>query len=334
MNAVQNIVSAIRDTQAELSRAEKSLALHGEDFGVELAMESLQSRLEELQQEFVAATAADEMDVCSYRLVADATGRYPLAAVGRTFEKFQWFFTVLYDVIKRNEPRRRAKVAPESLHESSFDFGYAFSGSLGFVFTLPNERMLLGQSLHDMAIDALAKFPAAESTDEISVLAKRYGAAPVRLAYQWAQAHVEAGLDVDLEWKRGEEVRQHMRAEVGVLRRLTDLIASTSEVDRYNLQYYGKLVGIDTQSRTFHLVVDGKQDIRGSLHESFEHPQPLTVDTYYTAYLDVEVQVHYATGSEDRRNVLRALSAKLDVTTRGEGGPASDSSEGDADLPV
>lgn len=334
MNAVQSILTAIRDTQAELSRAEKSLGQHGSDFGVELAVESLQARLEELHEEFVAATSADEMDVCSYRLQADASGRYPLAAVGRTFEKFQWLFTVLYDAIKRNEPRRRAKVAPESLHESSFDFGYAFSGSLGFVFTLPNDRMLLGQSLHDMAIDALIKFPEARSTEQISALAKKYGVAPVRLAYQWAQAHVEAGLDVDLEWKRGNDVRQRMYAEVGVLRRLTELIASTSDVERYSTKLYGKLVGIDTQSRTFHLVVADKKDYRGSLHETFVKPDPFTIDTYYTAQFDVEVRVQYATGAEDRHNILRALNIDLDVTPDGEGGVPRDGTDFDEDLPV
>jgi hypothetical protein len=313
MSALTQLAEMIRDTQAELARAEQAIAQRGElSFGLELAVESLEHRLEDLQGQFQDATAAEEIDVCSYRLVS-APGRYPVASVGRTFVAFQSLFSVLYDSIKRGQPRRRAKIAPESEQESTFDFGYAYAGSLGFVFTLPNERLLLGESLLDTAMSKLMEFPRANSTEEVSALAKMYGAAPVRLAYQWALAHVDAGLSIDLEWRRQNEVRLHMLAQVPELKRLTDLIASASDFDRETVKVYGQLVGMDIVGRTFRLVVGPREEIRGSLHESFKTPEPCIIGQYYTAAIDVQTRVRYATEAEEKDHYLLSLTPGLAI---------------------
>ena len=72
------------------------------------------------------------------------------------------------------------------------DFAYSYSGSLGFVFSVPNDRMLVGESLFDMAMGAFMDLPRVESSESVSIFAKKYGTAPVRLAFQWAQAHLGA----------------------------------------------------------------------------------------------------------------------------------------------
>lgn len=313
MSELVNLIELIRDTQAEIARAENAVAKNGLDLGLELAIDSLERRLLELEQQFAQATAVEEIDVCSYRLMS-GPGRYPVAALGRTFVTFQNLFSVLYDVIKRNQPRKRANLPPESTFESAFDFGYAYSGSLGFVFTLPNERMLLGESLLDMAMGTLMQFPQATSTEQISELAHKYGAAPVRLAYQWARAHVDAGMSVDVQWRRQNEVRLQMLTQVPDLQRLTDLIASTSDIERDNITVYGQLVGIDTAARTFHLIVDQRTDIRGSLHATFKRPEPCLIDHYYTAKIEVETRVHYATETEDKNYFLMSLTEGLVIT--------------------
>lgn len=314
MSALVNLIDLIRDTQAEIARTEKVVVQRGDlSFGMELAIESLEHRLQDLQHQFEQATAVEEIDVCSYRLLS-VPGRYPVASVGRTFVAFQGLFSVLYDVIKRDQPRKRAKIPPESEFESTFDFGYAYAGSLGFVFTLPNERMLLGESLLDLAMGTLMEFPKASSTKEISELAKKYGAAPVRLAYQWARAHVEAGMSVDVEWRRKDEVRLHMLTQVPELKRLIDLIASTSDIERETITVYGQLVGIDTVGRTFRLVIDPRNEIRGTWHESFKKPEPCIIEQYYTAKIEVETRVHYATESEDKDYYLLSLTPGLAIT--------------------
>ncbi len=303
-----NLIDLIRSTQAEIARVENAAAAHGMDLGLELSLASMQRRLDELEHQFANSTAASEIDVCSYRLQNKGSRRYPVAAIGRTFVAFQNWFSVLYDVAKRGQPRKRANLSPESTQESTFDFGYAFSGSLGFVFTMPNERPLLGDSLLDAAMGALMEFPRAESTAQIADLAKKYGAAPVRLAYQWARAHVDAGLNVDLKWQRKGEVRLELIAGLPELGRLADLIASTSEFTVETFEVYGELVGMDSVSREFRLVVDSKEEIRGRWHVSFIEPQPVTLHTYYTARIEVQTRVHYATEAEDRNFFLIALT--------------------------
>ena len=324
MNALLALTDLIRNTRAEIARIEESVGQAGMTFGVELSLASMQRRLQELEGQFAEATAEQEVDVCSYRLSNPSLNRYPMSALGRVFTSFQSLFSVLYDVVKRGEPRKRANLSPESIQESSFEFGYAFQGSLGFIFTIPNERRLTDDSLLDIAMGILVSLPIIKSSAELSDLAGKYGVAPVRLAYQWAKTHLDSGLGVDLEWKRRNEVRQRMIADVSDLQRLTDLIAATSELEVKELTLFGALVGIDTANKTFHLVVDSRQDINGKWHSDFKLPEQLTVNGFYTALIEVQTRIHYATEAEERGYFLKSLSGRS-LTTSGE----SVSTEGD-----
>jgi hypothetical protein len=304
-----NLVELIRDTQAEIARAEQAIAEHGASLALELSTSSLRYRLEELEQQFADATAAEEIDVCSYRLIPGDPARYPIAAIGKAFTQFQTLITVLYDAIKKDQPRKRAAVSAESVFETMLDFAYSYSGSLGFVFSVPNDRMLVGESLLDMAMGAFMDLPRVESTESVSAFAKKYGTAPVRLAFLWAQAHLGAGLSVDVQWRRKNEVRRHMLLQVPELQRFVNLVASTGETQQESLRVYGELVGVDVLTRTFHFVVDSKTDIRGPLHQSFKAPEPLVVRSYYTATIVLETRLQYATGEEDKKYFLISLEA-------------------------
>jgi hypothetical protein len=89
MSTVLNLLELIRDTQAEIARAEKALGRDRQNFSLELATDSLRARLDELEGEFAEVSARDEIDVCSYRMRAADHVRYPLITVGRAFQSFQ-----------------------------------------------------------------------------------------------------------------------------------------------------------------------------------------------------------------------------------------------------
>lgn len=322
MSNLLNLIELIRDTQAEIAHAEQAIAEHGPSLALELSTSSLRYRLEELEQQFADATAAEEIDVCSYRLIPGNTARYPIAAIGRAFTQFQTLITVLYDSIKKDQPRKRAAVSAESAFETMLDFSYAYSGSLGFVFSVPNDRMLVGESLLDMAMGAFMDLPRVESTESVSIFAKKYGTAPVRLAFLWAQAHLGAGLSVDVQWRRKNEVRRQLLLQVPELQRFVNLVASTGETQQESLRLYGELVGVDVLTRTFHFVVDSKTDIRGLLHPSFKAPELLVVRSYYTADIVLETRLQYSTGEEDKRYFL----VSLDASAAAVSGPAESSS--------
>jgi hypothetical protein len=177
--------------------------------------------------------------------------------------------------------------------------------------------MLVGDSLLDMAMGAFMDLPRVESSESVSIFAKKYGPAPVRLAFQWAQAHLGAGLSVDVQWRRKNEVRRHLLLQVPELQRFVNLIASTGETQQESLRLYGELVGVDVLTRTFHFVVDSKTDIRGPLHPSFKAPEPLVVRNYYTAEIVLETRLQYATGEEDKKYFL----VSLDTSTAAVSGP-------------
>ncbi len=201
MTQLVDILDSIRGTQAEIARADAALA-GGRSRGVELSIKSLRFRLERLEEEFADATSRQEIDVCSYRLIPDGGATYPVAALGRAMTTFQELLSVLYDSVKSGQPKARAKMSPESRHESTLDFGYAFAGSLGFVFTVANERLLIGDSLLDMAMGHIVELSKTPNADAVAQFARKFGAAPIRLAHEWATAHVGASLSLDLEWRR------------------------------------------------------------------------------------------------------------------------------------
>lgn len=314
MSGLIELASLIRSTHAELAHTEQAAARGASSFMLELSTASLRLRLEDLEQQFAAATAAQEVDVCSYRLIPNHAQHYPVAALGRIFTKFQDLLSILYESIKRDKPRKRWSVSPESKAETSMNFGYAFAGSLGFVFTLPNERMLVGDSILDMAMTALVELPHVQTADAISQYAKKYGVAPVHLAYEWARAHIDADLSLDVEWKRGDAARAQLIIQVPELERFVNLVASTSDISQEEFLFYGELVGIDVKGRTFHLVVDGKDDIRGTLHESYRAAETIAIPSHYTAKLQARIITHYATGEEDKTYFLLSLAKGLVIT--------------------
>ncbi len=154
MSALLDIRDKLRDTHAAIARAEVELSVNRDDEGLGLMLESLVQRQRSLESAFLEAAYRDQVEVCSYRLIKEQDGNFPIAALGDTLKNFQTWLTTIFDAI-RTGPKEKARPSADIIQQTTLDFGYGFAGSLGLVFTIPNERLLIGESDLDHAIDAM-----------------------------------------------------------------------------------------------------------------------------------------------------------------------------------
>jgi hypothetical protein len=297
--------SKILDTQAMIARLRSMVADHPNEEALLENLQTLRKRQANLEEVFLETASKNELDVCSYRFPAEE--RITLGGVAGALSNFQNLFTVVYESLRKG-PKKRARIDAETFAETSFGFGYAFAGSVGFVFTLPNERLLIGETALDDAIRTVFEMVKAESSEEIATYAKKLGVAPIRAMYKWANEHAEYGLSADIEWRRADKVRASVLVQNQELIRLRTTIDRTSEDVVEELTVPGILVGADVKRRTFHLTVEGGADISGPISEGVDAPDFVTLPRPYTARVRKTTRIYYSTEKEEISYLLTGLT--------------------------
>lgn len=306
MTTLFAVLDELRDVSAELTRLEDIIGRNPQYPSLQLDRASLEKRQHTLELELAELSAQQHLDICSYRFIGDAKRRYPLSALTNALREFQSVVTTAYDAIKTGV-KRRARISAEIAEESSFDFGYVFAGSLGFVLTMPNERMLIGESELDRAIATIFEVMDADRPQRIAELAKIVGVPTIRRIHGWAESHIANDLSADIQWRRREELRSRIIKQPPELKVLAEIIESTSEMETELLELHGLLVGLDTDLGTFHMKFEGADDIRGTLAEEFRYDPLYSLNVAYTASLIKSTIVHYAYESEETRWSLVGL---------------------------
>ena len=294
-----DILRKLKDTEAALAQMRDAAARHPDRRSVVATVTTLQKRYHRLEGEFAKATDKQHLDVCSYRLIPEHGESYPLWALTSTLADFQDALTLIYDAIKTGQRKERASWGADIGQETALNFGYSFAGSLGFVFTLPNERMLLVESTMDMAFRQLFEMVQTDSSDQLARHAKKLGVAPIRKLYKWATDHLESGLSVDIKWRRNEEIRASLVLQQPELARLREVISQTSEETEERLIIRGTLLGADLVTRAFRFDPETGEDIRGRLADTLEVKDELRLGHVYSVSLIKRVKKHYSTETED-----------------------------------
>jgi len=304
MSRLLRTIEKIQETQAAIYKIEGGLRHDQLDETVKLTLSSLQKMQRNLEAEFAQLSHAEFLDVCSYRFINELGNCPSIAALSSALSDFQTMFTVVVDAV-RTGPKERASYNEEIAKLSSFSFGYTFAGSVGFVMTMPNDRLLFGDSDLDQAIDFIFKISKAETSEQIASFARQVGVASIRKIYEWAKDHVGSSMSADIQWKRNNEVRSQLLIQTQELEQLIRTIDTTSEESIENITWNGKLVGFDTKTRTFHLEFEkGTEDIKGRLAEGFRARGEITIDTRYEAKIQKVTTIHYSTEKEDVRYYL------------------------------
>lgn len=308
MNKLLEIAEKLQNTQAIISQTENAMREKGVTPSVLATLNSLGKRQENLTIQFEKASLDRHLDVCDYRLFCDTTeAEQPtLRGFTKTLFDFQNLFTQVYAAVKANAPRQTTRLSAEIAQETAFGINYTYTGSLGVVLTLPNERLLFGQSDIDESIKTVFELVKLEDTDRIAEYAKKLGAATIRALYDWTSDQVNSGLGSQIQWKRGEDVRFETFVQFPELTKLKEIIESTSDEEITELNLFGTLVGIDIPTRAFHLSFESGDDIRGNFADElaqfrFELPKVCKAKIIKTK------TVRYSTDKETIQYLLTEL---------------------------
>jgi hypothetical protein len=187
------------------------------------------------------------------------------------------------------------------------DFGYAFSGSIGFVLTLPSDQALFRDGPLDQAIEKLEEVATATTSEQIAFYARSLGAAVIRSAYQWARNHADASMSADIEWMHEDAPTRRLRVQLPRFRELTQVIAETSDEVVEEITVVGMLVGADVGRRSFHLAAEGGE-IRGSFVDAISEVHTVELPRPYKAILQKTSLVQFAMEEERVSYVLLSLT--------------------------
>src|SRR5262249_15670783 len=177
----------------------------------------------------------------------------------------------VYDALKSG-PKQRSRVSPETAAATSLHFGYSYTGSTGFILTMPNERLLVGSTELDQAMESVLEMAKSESSDQIAFFSKKFGPRSVGQMYKWTEDHIQGGMGADIEWRRDNRVKANLFAEILQLENLRQAIAETSDEFVEQFEITASLVGYDTERHSFHIKLPTGEEIRGSALETIGTP--------------------------------------------------------------
>ena len=310
MSKLLETIEKLHETQAAIKKLEQ-VALNYPDLpSVAVNMRSLQQRQEDLESFFEELAHEEYLDVLRYRVFSESDDtRVSLPALTNTLGDFQKLFTNVYGAIKEGA-KQRSRVGAEIVAATTFEFGYSFAGSVGFVFALQNERLLTDETNLDRAMDVIFQMAKAQDSDDIFELAKDLGVAPIRAMYRWVSDHIESGLGADIDWRREHDSRVKLFAQVPELKIVQQAINQTSEEKTEEFSAYGELLGADVSSQTFHMKMPEGLEIKGRLALDVTEDSPVAVPRYYKGSFRKTTTISYATEEEKTVYLLLSLQER------------------------
>lgn len=305
MRALLALQERIQETDALITRLERTLT-NESPRSAWANLRSLENRLEGLQQHFFDLADKNSRDVCRYRMFNPGE-RYKLSGFSKALSEFQNTCSLTFAAL-RSGPRLRGAISADVEEATSFDFAYAFTGSVGVVLTIENERLLLGGTLLDDAMSLVFDMAKAKNPSEIAEFSKKVGPPPIRALYRWATAHVAGQIGADIEWRKSGGVAHTLVMQEPELERLRLAIASTSdvEVETYNVR--GELLAWDIPGKWFRLRSFDGDEMAGSVSDdALPAGESVEIPSIRSASLERRTKVHYSTEKEEHTWKLTRL---------------------------
>lgn len=299
MSQLIRVIEDLRGLQGELHKLDTFVKKHPENPSLLLDYHSLEKHQKVLETQFQELAQTEQIDICNYRLITDGEIIYPVLAMSSALNTFQELITSIFDAVK-NGPKKRYRPSAEIVQESSLGFAYAYSGSLGFALTIPNQRYLLIESELDQAIDYAFEIIEAKTSEDVSRLVENVGIASIKKLYDWSKVHADYSLSADIKWRHKDEVRTELLVQPDQLRELCEVLERKSDdsVTKHTLR--GRLVGLDIDLKTFHLSFPESEDIKGKLSEEFfEAGGPSLVPGDYSFNLERHESIFYSTKKDE-----------------------------------
>lgn len=311
MSLVARISDQLKDANARIEELDRSLAARPNDLALRYMLGSIEKHRRELESDFEQTTAAIGVDVCNYRLFGE--GAEVAVGLFRALAEFQDFLTITFAAVKTG-PRQTRRVGNEFTVATALGFSHSYAGSSGFVFTLPNERLLFDESALDAAFVSIFEMAKLRNVDGIRAYAAKYGRAVIRQLHDWSAIHADNDLGADIDWRRGEDIRSNVFVQPQELDQLRTLIEQTSDSEVETLVLRGRLSGVDATTGRFHFEPDDRPEIRGIISVSIDDEHSVPIPSRHRATIEVTRTYYFATEHEQTEyNLvdLRPLSTGL-----------------------
>jgi hypothetical protein len=303
MSRLARLQTDLQDVSAAVARAERTVAQFPSIPSVAATLRTIQKRQEMLEAQFAEAAGELGFDTCSYRIEFDDGQPATIASITAVLNAFQKVFTSVYDAVL-NGPKKSAKASVEVIDASAFGFAYTFPGSVGFMMTLANERLLFDKTKLDDAMGKTFELIRARTPIKIEAMTEVVGLPAVRLAYKWAFENSKAGFGADIAWQRVLDRKIEVRVQP---QEVVDLaLAMGAAIAKEQVVYTGDLVRVDLNDSTFEMMVDGKK-IKGTFDRAISSANPAQLPKRYVATMTVSTKIAVGDGEEDTSYFLARL---------------------------
>jgi hypothetical protein len=309
MNTLIDIQDKLLTAGAAIGRLEAAFS-RKPSRSMEANILSLRKLQSSLQDEFAAAADNEGLNVCRYRILNDHPSAKSLASAISTFQDA---VTQVFEAI-RTGPRQRRNLSAQSESISELRVSYAFPGSFGIAFTIPNNKLLFDiPSQLDKAVSAVIEIATSDTgSTTIADAVKKYGRAPVVAIYDWAKVNSDNGIGAGIEWVRGDNTKNDVIVQAPQFGALTVSLEATKQSDSIPLHLSGILVGADIHSKKFHFLPDGEdRSIRGSFADAISEVHQAKLPAKYTAIMTKTTETRLATEVEKETYFLERLEGGI-----------------------
>jgi hypothetical protein len=307
MSALLAVQDKLLSTNALIARIERAAASNAPTLATLSNLRSLVHQRTLLQREFEIIAHRNEIDVYHYRILPIATERLTLDGVTNAWKTFQTLFSVVYDALK-NGPKLTARIGAAEAADTAFGFGYSYPGSLGVVLTLPNEKLLVGETFLGLATQETFKLAQAKTSEEIAASAKRLGPPAIRALYKWSEAHVNHGLGAGIEWRREDREDASVLIQYQQMEALQGAIRHTSDITESVITVEGVLDGAHVTQKTFCVKLPDGTSIEGSFADAIGNDHAVELPKRYRFTIRKTTKMQYAYDKEQVRYLLLDLT--------------------------
>lgn len=306
MSEYASAVERARRAFASVSRLEGALAHAPSRRDLQTNLAASQKLAHQAQEQLLRLSEIRHIEVCNYRLLPEATGGFSLPYVSQSLLDYQNLFSQIHDSL-RNGPKQNALIGKEALEESSMEFAYSYSGSLGVVLFAQNERDFLGGKLDD-AIKRFFEVVDIDSRQTVREIAYQLGRAVIKRLHDWSDVNIKGGFATDVRWNKSDGLHLGEVIERRRLENIVGYIDATSDEKIDEIWVNGALIGGNLKSRNFHFVVPNGPDFRGKLAKNFSQDTEMHLGKFYVAKIFRTETVNYATDKIEQKFELMQLS--------------------------
>lgn len=296
---------------ASVSKIEAALQRAPDDVALQINLRSMKRVADRALDELEKLAALNFIEVCKYRMVPVPNAGYDLGRVSKALLEYQNLFSQLYDSF-RNGPKSKAVIGREARLESSLEFAYSYSGSLGVVLLTKSDRDFLTGSLDD-AIESIYQIIEINDIDAVRDIATARGRAVVKRVYDWSNSLAEGGFSVDIQWRRSDGKLLSEMVDRNRLEKIAGFIIEAADTQIDDVLVEGILVGANRETGAFQISVPDGETYKGHFDESFVVPDEMTVGGFYRSTIRVSDKYYYASDTHQMSNSLINLSGPFTV---------------------